>query len=200
MFFEALDGMSLDKIWPSAPLPDHSCFVNLNDAEETCSETYLQVFFSFHCILRGTCRTVMELSGYAHSVLYSHSHSLAIVSSSTTRDGHETPLFLLTYDNAFLVSLRSCGKPCSRGTHNETVRNLALFSSIINGIVMESRLRISIPWDCFQFFNRIKNSITFTAKNSNSQISQSDWHCSNREVWASNMARCSRVIFCVSVD
>ena len=58
--------------------------------------------------------------------------------------------------------LYPCGKPCSRGTHNETVKNLALFSSIINGIMMESRLRISVPWECFQFFNRIENSITFT--------------------------------------
>ena len=29
--------------------------------------------------------------------------------------------------------LYPCGKPCSRGTHNETVKILALFSSIING-------------------------------------------------------------------
>ena len=49
-----------------------------------------------------------------------------------------------------------CGKPCSRGIRNETVKNLALFSSIINGIMMESRLRISIPWGSFQFFNRIE--------------------------------------------
>ena len=28
--------------------------------------------------------------------------------------------------------------------------------------MMESRLRISIPWDCFQFLNRTENSITFT--------------------------------------
>ena len=58
--------------------------------------------------------------------------------------------------------LYPCGKPCSRGTHNETVKNLVLFSSITNGIVKESRLRISIPWECFQFFNRIENSISFT--------------------------------------
>ena len=58
--------------------------------------------------------------------------------------------------------LYPCGKPCSRGTHNETVKNLALFSSIISGIMNESRLRISIPWECFQFFIRIENSITFT--------------------------------------
>ena len=31
--------------------------------------------------------------------------------------------------------LHPCGKPCSKGTHNETVKNLALFSSIINGIM-----------------------------------------------------------------
>ena len=58
--------------------------------------------------------------------------------------------------------LYPCGKSCSRGTHNEKVKNLALFSSIINGIMKESRLRISIPWECFQFFNRIETSITLT--------------------------------------
>ena len=57
--------------------------------------------------------------------------------------------------------LYPCGKLCSRGTHNETVQSLAQFSSIINGIMMESQLGISIPWECFQFFNRIENSITF---------------------------------------
>ena len=56
--------------------------------------------------------------------------------------------------------LYPCGKPCSRGTRNETVKNLALISSIINRIMMESQLRITIPWECFQFFNRIENSIT----------------------------------------
>ena len=58
--------------------------------------------------------------------------------------------------------LYPCGKPCSRGTHNETVKNLALFCSIIDGIMMETRLRMSVPWECFQSFNRIENSITFT--------------------------------------
>ena len=57
--------------------------------------------------------------------------------------------------------LYPCGKPCSRGTRHETVKNLALFSSIINRIMKESWLRISISWECFQFFNRIENSITF---------------------------------------
>ena len=67
------------------------------------------------------------------------------------------PTRLMTMSPLYL-----CGRPCSRGTHHETVNNLALFSSIINGITKESRLRISIPWECFQFFNRIENSITFT--------------------------------------
>ena len=49
-----------------------------------------------------------------------------------------------------------CGKPCSRGTHNETVKNLALFCSIINGIMMESRLRMSVPWECFQYTITLK--------------------------------------------
>ena len=41
--------------------------------------------------------------------------------------------------------LYPCGKPCSTGTHNETVKKLTQFSAFINRIMMESRLRISIP-------------------------------------------------------
>ena len=77
--------------------------------------------------------------------------------------------------------LYPCGKPCSTGTHNETVKKLALFSAIIIGIVMESRAGISIPLECFQFFNRIENS---NCNNSNSQISQSDRYYGNRGIGA----------------
>ena len=52
---------------------------------------------------------------------------------------------------------------------NETVKNQALFSSIINGIMMESRLRISIPWECFQFFNQIETLSHLHHSNSNPQ-------------------------------
>ena len=48
-----------------------------------------------------------------------------------------------------MSSLYPYGKPSSRGTHNETAKNLALLSSIINGIMMESRLRISLLWGVF---------------------------------------------------
>ena len=61
--------------------------------------------------------------------------------------------------------LYPCGIPCSIGTHNETVKNLALFSSIINGIAKESQLRISITWECFQYgltggFSRLERLTT----------------------------------------
>ena len=36
--------------------------------------------------------------------------------------------------------LYPCGKLCSRGTHNETVKNLALFSSIISDGITASNL------------------------------------------------------------
>ena len=72
-----------------------------------------------------------------------------------------------------------CGKPRSRGTHNETAKNLALFSSIINGIMKESRLRISIPWECFQFSNQIENSIPRTNDSISFILSQvSKWYFS----------------------
>ena len=41
--------------------------------------------------------------------------------------------------------LYPCGERCSTGTHNKTVKELILFSAIINGMMMESRLRISNP-------------------------------------------------------
>ena len=44
-----------------------------------------------------------------------------------------------------MSSLYPCGKPCSTWTHNEKVKKVTLFSAIINGIMMESRLRISNP-------------------------------------------------------
>ena len=47
--------------------------------------------------------------------------------------------------------LYPCGKPCSRETHNGTVKRLTVFSAFIKGIMMESRLRISISWEYFQF-------------------------------------------------
>ena len=75
-------------------------------------------------------------------------------------------------------------KPYSRGTRNETAKNWALFSSVINGIMIESRLRISIPWECFQFFNQLKILSHLHRNNSNSQISQSDWYVRNCKVWA----------------
>ena len=73
--------------------------------------------------------------------------------------------------------LYACGKPCSRGSHNETVKNLLLFSSIISGIMMESHLRISIPWELGSFFNSSMESKIpshLHRSNGNSQISQSD--------------------------
>ena len=49
------------------------------------------------------------------------------------------------------------GKPCSRGTHNETVKRLPLFFAVINGIVIESH---SIAQSCGGIFNSsIKSKI-----------------------------------------
>ena len=36
--------------------------------------------------------------------------------------------------------LYSCGKPCSKGTHTETMKNLALLSSVINDGITASNL------------------------------------------------------------
>ena len=66
-----------------------------------------------------------------------------------------------------LCYFENCCKPCSTGTHNETVKQLALFSAIINGVIVvwnyggitASSLN---PLGVFQFFSRIENSVTFT--------------------------------------
>ena len=57
--------------------------------------------------------------------------------------------------------LNPCVKPCSTGTHNETVKKLTSFSAIINGILMESLLRISIPVAMLSGLQSDRNSITF---------------------------------------
>ena len=41
--------------------------------------------------------------------------------------------------------LYPCGKRCSTGTQNETVKQLTVFYAIINEIIIESRLQISNP-------------------------------------------------------
>ena len=103
------------------------------------------------------CKTSINCSSFSLSVL------LYIAMKVPLRPA---PFLKLQQMKAYRLMTMSplypCGKPCSRGNHKETVKNLALFSSVINGIMMESRLRISTPWECFQFFNRIENSITFT--------------------------------------
>ena len=69
---------------------------------------------------------------------------------------HDVVLSWSFYRIMMVSPFHPCSKSCSTGTHNETVKNLSLFSSIINRIMMELRLRISIPWECFKFFNRIE--------------------------------------------
>ena len=93
-----------------------------------------------------------------------------------------------------------CGKPCSKGTRNETVKNLALFSSIMNGITMESQLRISISWESFQFFNQIKNSITFYTVTIVIHKSGNLIGTVGIAKFGSNRARFFRVILLVYVD
>ena len=82
----------------------------------------------------------------------------------------------LDYRLIIMVSpLNPCGKSCSTGTRNETVKKLSLFSAFdrsnydeITASNLESRSLISnhglnsrISSKCYQFFNRIENSITF---------------------------------------
>ena len=50
-----------------------------------------------------------------------------------------------------------CGKPCSRGTHNETVKNSALFSAIINGIMIENCLKSHNPVGVFSILQSNRN-------------------------------------------
>ena len=98
---------------------------------------------------------------------------LSMIKAHAACDWYNTRLMTMS-------PLHPCGKPCSTGTHNETVKNLALIAAIINGIMMKSRLRISIPWVGLQFFNRIEILSDLHRNNSNSQISQCDCYSRNR--------------------
>ena len=57
-------------------------------------------------------------------------------------------------------------------------------STILKLSVMESRLRISISWEGFPFFNRIEILSHLHHNNINSQILQSDWYSRSHGVWA----------------
>ena len=70
--------------------------------------------------------------------------------------------------------LYPCGKPCSTGTHIETVKKLALFSAIINGSIMESRLRILHPVEMLSVIQSHRKFYHIYRNSGNSQISQSD--------------------------
>ena len=53
---------------------------------------------------------------------------------------------LMQYHRLMTMSpMYICSQPCSTGTHNETVKKLTLFSALMKGIMIESRLRISNP-------------------------------------------------------
>ena len=130
-----------------------------------------------------SCSTVLAARGFVFVLFFMRSSTqycfirAYLIDSYSIETSPKTNQLSLHEGSLMTMSpLYPCGKPCSRGTHNETVKNLGLFSSIIYGIMMKPRVRISAPWECFQFFNQIENS--------NSQILQSDWYCKNREVWA----------------
>ena len=85
-------------------------------------------------------------------------------------------------------SLHPCGNLAHEGhygTNNEKVKNLALFSSIINGIITESHgLESQSSGSVFNSSIESKILSHLHRNKSNSQISQSDWYCRNRKVWA----------------
>ena len=57
--------------------------------------------------------------------------------------------------------LYPCSKPCSTGTHTETVKKLTKFLAFINRIMMESLLRISDHSGTLSILQSNRNSITF---------------------------------------
>ena len=80
--------------------------------------------------------------------------------------------------------LYPCGKPYSRGTHNETVKDLALF--LQSSMELRKNHGFESP-SCGNVFNSSIESKILShlhLNNSNSQISQSDWYWRNCEVWA----------------
>ena len=60
-----------------------------------------------------------------------------------------------------MSSSYSRDKPCSTGTHSETVKKLTLFCAIINVIMMESRLLIPNPVKMLSVLQSNQNAITF---------------------------------------
>ena len=71
--------------------------------------------------------------------------------------------------------LYPCGKRCSRGTHNGFESQSR--GSVFNSSSIESKILSHLDLN-----------------SSNSQISQSDWYCRNREVLCLNRARFFREI------
>ena len=69
--------------------------------------------------------------------------------------------------------LYPCGTPCSTGTHNGTVKILTLLSVIINGMMMESWLRISNPMGMLSV---LQSFYHICRNHSNLRILQSDWY------------------------
>ena len=119
--------------------------------------------FHLLCFLAGTDMSIKAI--FSQQVLFDVRDQKEFIGDSNVIHERYHALECLFEERPRLMTMSPLypwGKPCSRGTHDETEKNLAIFSSIINAIMMESRPRISIPWECFQFFNRIETSITIT--------------------------------------
>ena len=87
--------------------------------------------------------------------------------------------------------LYPCGKPCSRWTHNETVKNWPYF---FNHQWNYDRITASNlnPVGVLPILQS-KSLSHLHCNNSSSQISQSNWYCRNRKVFYLNRARFFRV-------
>ena len=57
--------------------------------------------------------------------------------------------------------LYPCGKPCTTGPDNKTVKKLTLFSAISIALRWNHGFKSRILWEGYQLFIRIENSITF---------------------------------------
>ena len=69
--------------------------------------------------------------------------------------------------------LYPCGKPCSTGTHNETVKRLILFSAVINGIMIETFFMIEsrLLWDSIESKKSFTYAVTIVICKSRNLIS-----------------------------
>ena len=149
-------------------------FFNINKKITNCQanvEVYDDIWKWMRLFL--SVDVTKHITPYMHEFLYHVSEFLEVYGNinlfKPTRPGKAQPRLMT------MSPLYPCGKPCSRGTHHETVKNLALF--LQSSMELRKNHGFESP-SCGSVFNSSIASKILSPlhhHNSNSQISQSDW-------------------------